>query len=142
MSAGAISGALTGAQGGTNSFGQISTQEFLRVMIAELSNQDPFEPQDTSALLEQLSSIRNIESQIGLQDSLESLVLQNLLSSASGLIGKEVTITLDNDSQVVGEVVSVHVQGSTAQVELDTGERFALDQVTQIRQRQIAPLAT
>jgi len=132
MSAGAISGAVAPQQVTVNRFAELDSQDFLRVMLAELSNQDPFEPTDSAALMEQMSSLRNIETQLGLQEKLESLVLQNQVTSAGGLIGRTVTgLDASNDS-VSGMVTSVQVTGDTARLELDSGASLAVDRVTRI----------
>ena len=69
MSAGAINGASSvGAAAGESGFAALRSEDFIKVMLSELTNQDPFEPQDSAALLEQMSSLRNIESQLSLQN--------------------------------------------------------------------------
>jgi flagellar basal-body rod modification protein FlgD len=136
MSAGAIggtsSGTTTTSTSGAGAFGDISSEQFIKILVSELSNQDPFEPQDSGALLEQLSSLRNIESQLSLQKQLESLVMQNQVASASGMIGKTVTGLDDANNQVVGVVSSVRVQDGKAVLELNTGKLLAMDRVTEI----------
>ena len=133
MSAGAIGGAgLVANRVGGNSFAELSSEEFVEVLFSELTNQDPFNPQDSQALLEQLSSLRNIESQLSLQKQLETLVLQNQLSSAGGLIGKLVAGLDANNDAVEGLVTSVRVQDGKAHLELDTGRLLPIDRLTQI----------
>lgn len=112
--------------------GALSNDEFLKVMLTELGNQDPLNPQDTSKLLEQMSSLRNIESQLQLQQKLESLVLQNSISAAGGLIGKQVAGLSDDGSSLAGLVTSVRVQDGQAMLELDTGKTLPMKNVTEI----------
>lgn len=133
MSAGAIAGSSVTASGASNRFADLSSDDFIRVMLSELENQDPFEPTDSSALLEQLSSLRNIESQLSLQDQLESLVLQNQITSAGGLIGKLVIGLDDAHAEVDGLVTAVRVEQDRVFLELDTGQTLRADRVTQIR---------
>ena len=133
MSAGAITGASSvGGAAAAGGFGDLKSGDFIRVLLTELSNQDPFAPQDSGALLEQLSSLRNIESQLSLQEKLEDLVLQNQISSAGGLIGKEVTGLGENNTQTKGLVTSVRVQDGEAILELDTGRSLPMNRVTRI----------
>ena len=93
-----------------NAFAELSSEEFIRILTTELSNQDPFEPTDSAAILEQLSSIRNIESQAKLESSLESLVTQNAISAAGGLIGQYVTGLNSSNQTVEGLVTSLRVE--------------------------------
>ena len=133
MSAGAISGAGSAvATTGGGAFASLKSEDFIKVLLSEMANQDPFEPQDSSALLEQLSNIRNIESQQALQDKLESLVLQNELAGASGLIGKTVIGHDTRGREVQGEVVSVRVEAGNAILELDTGNAIPVDRLIEI----------
>lgn len=133
MSAGAIAGASSlGASPGAGAFGDLTSDDFIRVLLTELSNQDPFDPQDSAALLEQMSSLRNIESQLSLQEQLGDLVLQNQVSAAGGLIGKLVTGLDGSNSDVEGVVTSVRVQDGQAILELDSGKALAMDRVTRI----------
>lgn len=115
-----------------NGFGQLDSDEFLEIILTELSNQDPLAPNDTQALLEQISSLRNIESQTSLQESLETLVSANSLAQAGALIGKLIEGTATNGDQVEGEVTSVRVVEGDAVLQLDTGRRVNLDAVSLI----------
>ncbi len=132
MSAGAIGGLAATDGLPVNRFADLKSQDFIKVMLAELSNQDPFEPTDSAALLEQLSSLRNVETQLELQNKLESLVLQNQVAVAGGMIGLVVTGLNAANDQVSGLVTSVRVQDGKALLELDTGQTVAMEQVTRI----------
>ena len=90
-----------------NRFSAMSSEDFVRIIFTELANQDPLAPNDSNALLQQLSSLRSIESDIQLIDQLKSLVTENQLAAGSSLIGKFVTgLTATND-RVSGNVRSV-----------------------------------
>ena len=117
---------------GANPYAELDSGEFMDLLLTELTNQDPFEPTDTQALMQQMSSLRNIESELALQESLENLALSNSLSSAGTMIGKQVTgLDLQNDT-VSGTVRSVRVVDGQAQLELDSGRTLALTRVTAI----------
>lgn len=102
-------------------FSKMSSEDFIRIIFTELSNQDPFQPNDSAALLEQLDSIRSIESDLKLTDQLQSLVFENQLASASGMIGKFIGGLTAGNERVAGYVVSVIRQGEDVNLELDNG---------------------
>lgn len=104
-----------------NRFGEMSSEEFVKIIFTELANQDPFEPTDSAALLQQLSSIRSIESDMRLTQQLEALVQENQLASAGNLIGKIIGGLTEDFERVAGWVVSVHREGPDVYLELDTG---------------------
>lgn len=116
----------------TSGFGQMSTEKFVGVLIEELRQQDPFNPQDSTALLEQLSSLRNIESQMDLQDQLRTLVLQNQVSAAGGMIGKVIQGRDTNNDPVTGRVSAVRVAEGKAILELESGRNVPMDNVSKV----------
>jgi flagellar basal-body rod modification protein FlgD len=131
MSVGSI-GASASSVGASQGFADLSSEQFMDILISELQNQDPLDPQDTTKLLEQLSSLRTIESQTGLQDKLENLVKQNQVSAASNLIGKVVQGVDSTHSRSAGRVVSVRVTQDGVFLELDNGRSMQMSQVTAI----------
>ncbi|MEM7577021.1 MAG: flagellar hook capping FlgD N-terminal domain-containing protein [Planctomycetota bacterium] len=112
--------------------GDLSSDEFLDIILTELTNQDPLAPNDTQALLDQVSSLRNIESQISLEESLQELVLQNSLSQAGSLIGKTVEGTAEGGEQLTGTVSSVRVNDGETTLQLDTGRQLKMSALSLI----------
>ncbi|MEZ6318038.1 MAG: flagellar hook capping FlgD N-terminal domain-containing protein [Phycisphaerales bacterium] len=88
----------------TSGFGALGTEDFLNIMLSELQAQDPLEPQDSQALLQQFSSLYQIESSTRTSASLESLVSQNEFASAAILIGSLVS-GISTDNQRVADIV-------------------------------------
>jgi flagellar basal-body rod modification protein FlgD len=97
----------TTSQAGASAFSELTSEEFVKIMFTELSNQDPLKPNDSSQMLEQLSSLRSIQSDMNLTSKLEAILTQNQLSTAGSLIGRYVSGLTDSGQRVVGEVVSV-----------------------------------
>ena len=127
--------ALTGAPttSGTGSrFNELSSEEFIKIIFTELQNQDPFKPNDSGALLEQLNSIRSIESDIEMSNRLESIVFQNQMSSAGGLIGKRVAGLTAESERVGGVVKSVARTGDEIALVLENGWIIPMDNVEYI----------
>ncbi len=113
-------------------FSSMSSADFIRIMFTELANQDPFQPSDSSALLEQMNSIRSIESNIDLMERLDRLVFENKLSSAANLIGKEIQGLTSDGLRVDGAVTTVMRFGDDVLLELDNGWRLSIDNVETI----------
>jgi flagellar basal-body rod modification protein FlgD len=119
---------------GDNRFSEMSSEDFIQIIFTELSNQDPFQPNDSGALLEQLNSIRSIESDLTMMDQLQTLVVENQLASAANLIGKAVSGLTADALPVEGTVASVVRENNSVLLELDTGHRVPMESVTQIVQ--------
>ncbi|MEL7086993.1 MAG: flagellar hook capping FlgD N-terminal domain-containing protein, partial [Planctomycetota bacterium] len=124
--------ATPGGPDATNPFAEVTSEEWLGIILEELSNQDPFEPNDTSATLEQLNSLRSIESDITLQDQLESLVLQNSIGQAGSLIGRQVDGLSTTGFNVTGVVESVRVIEGKSQLQLENGSSVDFSNVTNV----------
>jgi tetratricopeptide (TPR) repeat protein len=77
----------TGTQIKSSKF-DMKTEDFIRMMITQLQNQDPMEPAKNEELLAQMSQIGQLQSSTALQESLKGLVLQNQIGAAGNLIGK------------------------------------------------------
>jgi flagellar basal-body rod modification protein FlgD len=118
--------------GGASRFQEMKSEDFIRIMFTELSNQDPFQPNDSAALLEQLNSIRSIESDIQLTDQLQNLVLQNQLSSAGSMVGKFVGGLTEAAERVAGYVVAVSRSADEVNLELDNGWTVSMENVETI----------
>ena len=116
----------------SNRFSDMSSEDFIRIMFTELTNQDPFQPNDSAALLEQLNSIRSIESDIDLVDQLRSLVTENQLASASTMIGKFVGGLNTRNDRVSGFVTAVVRQGDAVHVQLDNGFFLPVSNIEEI----------
>ncbi len=119
-----------------NGFSSLNSEDFIRIMFTELANQDPFAPSDSSALLDQMNSIRSIESNIQLMDRLDTLVFENKLSSAASLIGKTVQGLSEQGFRVEGRVDTVLRQGDEIGVQLDTGWIVNVDNIEIIHEGQ------
>src|SRR3954454_24779921 len=99
--------ATSGSSQTPNAFSSLSSDQFMKIMLTELSKQDPLKPNDTSALLQQMSSSRTIQSDVDLSTKLDALVAQNQMSSAGTLIGKTISGIDASNTRVTGVVASV-----------------------------------
>lgn len=115
-----------------NAFSQLSSEEFVKIMFTELSKQDPTKPTDSSALLEQMSSLRQIQSSVDMQSKLDSLVTQNQFSAAGTMIGRAVDGIDITGTRVSGNVVSVLRTTDGPVLKLAGGQHVAFDLVDTI----------
>ena len=109
----------------------LSVQDFTKMLVAELQNQDPSQPMSNTELLQQVSQIRAISSNDQLSSTMNSVLLGQNLASAGNLIGRTVK-GLDNKGQRVnGTVSSVSVSGNTATLNVGASQ-VTLNNVTDI----------
>lgn len=85
-------GALTSALGGNKSMGR---DAFLKLLVAQMQNQDPLKPQENSAFVAELAQFSSLEQSMGINDRLDLLATQNqglANSQVVGMVGNEVTV--------------------------------------------------
>jgi flagellar basal-body rod modification protein FlgD len=120
--------------GSASSMADLGSEDFLRLLITELTNQDPLEPMENQDLLNQISSIRDIEASTTLTESLRMLTGQQRFSSASSLIGRYVTSVPDADGAVMrGSVVGIRFDADgQPMLQLEGGVEISIGQVATI----------
>ena len=94
----------------TNNIQDLDMNQFLKLMISELTNQDPLNPMDNTQLVQQLGSIREIAANDKLSSTLTALQIEQSLTTASSLIGKRVAALTTDGDNITGVVDKVTVE--------------------------------
>lgn len=102
----------TRSSSASNSLNELDLDSFLKLMIAELQNQDPLNPLDNKDMLAQISQIREVKATDKLTKTLESVLLGQNIASATNLIGAHVTALSDDKQRVDGIVDRVTLDGN------------------------------
>jgi len=105
---------------------------FLRLMLAQLTHQDPFKPQDTSTFLTQLAQITQLEQMMNLNEGLSNLLKTQVYTQAVTLIGRQVKIKLPGGEEAVGIVEKVVFQNNQAGVGVN-GNVYSLSEVVEVK---------
>lgn len=130
MSAISAGSGLASGVNQTNRMGEMDSQEFLGIILAELQAQDPLAPSDTNALVQQLANVRSIESDLNLSEKLESLVADNRLANATSLVGRRVEGVDEAGQNIVGTVGAVRTRDGEPTLLLDDGSSMPLNRLT------------
>ena len=115
----------------TDRMQSIGVQDFTKMLVAELKNQDPMEPMKNSDMLQQISQIRAISSSDQLSTTLQSVLLGQNVATAGNLIGRSVTGLDGNGARVTGTVNSVSIANGAATLNVGSST-LSLTNVTQI----------
>ncbi len=103
---------------------EINKEIFLKMLVAQMTNQDPLNTQDPSQYITQLSQFSALEQIISLNDSVKDLINMNngilvnsSLQTASSLIGKNVEVHSSDENGVtkkfVGDIKSVSIENNS-----------------------------
>jgi flagellar basal-body rod modification protein FlgD len=99
-----------------DSLSSVSMNDFLKLLITQLQNQDPLSPMDDAQILQQVSQIKSIESNQRLSDTLTSMQTQQDLVAASTMLQKNITGLTDKGDKITGQVDRVTVDSSGIKV--------------------------
>ncbi|MFQ5502192.1 MAG: flagellar hook assembly protein FlgD [Phycisphaerae bacterium] len=121
----------------TVGFADLNSEDFFALLIAELQSQDPLNPQDNQQLLNQMSSIRQMEQNATLTSTLESLAGEQRFGATAGLIGHYVLGTVADQSgqpiDVEGVVIGVSFErDGDAILELHNGHSVPASKVREV----------
>lgn len=94
----------------------LNYDSFLKLLVAQMKNQDPTDPVDASEQMAQLASFSAVEQGIKTNKHLESLIQETSMNQASSLIGKTITSS-DGETKGVVKAVEVNSDGLTAILE-------------------------
>jgi flagellar basal-body rod modification protein FlgD len=131
---GVQAGSTTGTTPRQGGLGAMSGQDFFRVLVAQLANQDPLEPTSSQELLQQMSSIREIELSSTLTDSLKTLTGQQQFGAGATMIGQYVVGRPGADGQTVsGKVLAVRFEtDGRIMLQLDSGADLDMSELATV----------
>ncbi len=95
---------------GTDAMSGVDMGDFIKLMITELSHQDPLNPMNSNDILQQMSQIREIQSNTELTETLNSVKLGQNVATAASLIGRRIVALTDDATRVIGEVDRVSLE--------------------------------
>jgi flagellar basal-body rod modification protein FlgD len=126
MAVDAVSAASSAAQSTSNASkpATVDYDAFLKLLVAQLKNQDPTNPTDSTEFMAQLASFSNVEQSIKANSKLDSLATSLALTQADGLIGKTVT---SSDGKISGVVESLRIVSGGAVAILTNGKELPLE---------------
>lgn len=122
----------TSSSSATVSTGQTLNQnDFLTLLIKQMTNQDPLNPQSDTAFASQMAQFTSLEQTKSLVSKMTDLNSSSTLQQANSLIGKTVTVTGTDSTSVSGVVTGVSVSDGTAQIVIN-GVSYGLSTITAI----------
>jgi flagellar basal-body rod modification protein FlgD len=97
-------------RGEANDLREMNMDHFLQLLISELQNQDPLDPMDNAAIVEQIGQIREISATDKLTDTLDAVLTGQNMATAASLIGKRIHALSDSADDVEGIVDRVSLE--------------------------------
>lgn len=117
-----VSSAAAGGAAAAQQQLTVDYDAFLQLMMAQMQNQDPTNPMDSTEQLSQLASFSQVEQTIQTNAKLETLLTNLSFGQVDDLIGR--TVTDANGTTGVVEKVEVYSDGTI--LGLDNGQGILL----------------
>jgi len=119
---------------------------FMKILIAQLSNQDPTAPMEDKEFIAQMAQFSSLEQMQSIGKGMETMILNQhagALMTYSNLIGKDVTYTPASNAEgetssteETATVLSVKRDGVDVIAELSNGKRVSVYDLTQIKSKE------
>ena len=94
----------------------VDYDSFLKLLVAQMRNQDPTSPTDSTQYFSQLASFSNVEQGLRTNDRLDALLAQGSMNQAGNLIGKTYS-----DATQTGRIEAVLIQSDGVDIRLEDG---------------------
>ncbi|MBL4769990.1 MAG: flagellar biosynthesis protein FlgD [Planctomycetes bacterium] len=118
--------------------GSLDKDAFMKLLVAQMKNQDPTEPTSNEQFIAQLAQFSSLEEMQGVNENLVALAalqqgnaLMAQLTNASALIGNNVTYTDEFGQSISGEVEAVRLENGRAVLQVD-GATVPLSSVSEV----------
>jgi flagellar basal-body rod modification protein FlgD len=109
----------------------LNQDDFLKLLVAQLSAQDPMNPQKDTEFISQMSQFSSLEQSKSMVTSLADLQTEQKRVQANGLLGRQVEIQTGKDTTVTGVVDSIQYQEGTPLIVVK-GQAYDLSQVNSV----------
>ena len=96
---------------------------FLKLLMTQMKNQDPTEPMNSTDYMAQLATFSQVEQTVKGNAKLDALLASSALSQADSVIGRTITTA---DGKVSGQVSSVTITSEGAVAKLTGGDQVLL----------------
>ncbi len=133
MAIGAVSSASTNLQAAS-----IGMEDFLKILVTQLSYQDPLKPMDNQEFIAQMAQFTSLDQTRQLNDKLAQLLSTQSSLQSVGLIGKTAEFKLESGETLAGTVTALSFAGETPELTItasggQTISGLSLSQIVSVR---------
>lgn len=113
-----VTGSVASAKAATSAFG-LDFQSLLKIILTQLTYQDPLKPLDNTQFVSQLAQFSQLQQSQALNDQVTSLLSAQAATQATSLLGKTVDVAA-GQATVSGTVSSISFSSGSPSLTLRT----------------------
>jgi flagellar basal-body rod modification protein FlgD len=106
-------------------------EDFIKLLVTQMTSQDPLNPMSNQDMLTQMVQFSTLQQNTALQSGLARMETSQLLTQATALIGRQVSLQTDSGTLAQGIVTGVDVSSEMPQLVVN-GVTYDLSQVLAI----------
>jgi len=125
-----------GSTTGASSSQSLSMQDFMKILMTQMTYQDPMKPMDNQQFMAQMAQFSALQQTQELNARMDQLLNVQAFFNSVGLIGKNVEFKAATGA-LSGKVSAVDMSGATPQFTVQTGNgvempNISLSQITKV----------
>ena len=109
----------------------LGQDDFLKLLVTQLTSQDPLNPQKDTEFIAQMAQFSSLEQTKTMQADIAQMQSGQQITQAQSLLGRTVELSTGSDTNVTGQVQSVQMVDGTPKLEVN-GQLYNLSQVVAI----------
>ncbi|OWQ46380.1 flagellar hook capping protein [Roseateles noduli] len=130
-------GAVGGTSNTTLQANGLGMDDFLKILLTQLTFQDPLKPMDNQEFMAQMAQFTSLEQTQQLNGKLDALLSTQAALQSVGLIGRTVDVTTETGT-VTGTVASLSLAGDSPSISVRTSagatlSNLSLNQISAVR---------
>ncbi len=116
----------------------LSQQDFLNLLVTQMTAQDPLNPMSNQDMLAQMVQFSTLNANTTMQTALGQMQTTQEFSQADGLIGRQVTVQVDDSNTAQGVVSGIDNSSGSPEIILN-GQSYDLSQVLSVSNAPTTP---
>lgn len=97
-------------------------QSLLKIILTQLTYQDPLKPVDNFQFVSQLAQFSQLQQSQTLNDQITSLLSAQAATQATGLLGRTVDLATNGGTTISGKVTAVSFSSGQPRVTIETAD--------------------
>ena len=109
----------------------LDQQDFLKLLVAQMTQQDPLNPKSDLEMIPQMVSFTTLEQSKSMQTDIAQLRAEQQMLQANSLLGRTVEIQDESKARFTGQVTAVQMEEGTPKLVVN-GKQYDLSQLVSI----------